>query len=225
MNVVTPGKLAYWNDQSVLVLELKGFSKAIVRVIETQSTDIVQIRDLSLHPHETASNHKSKHLVAQDKEWELAVERFNAIKPLLDHPTRTENDVKEVAKNEGKGVTTIYRWLKRFEETGLVSSLLRQTRTDKGDHKLANEVEELIQAQIENEYLRKERPSVLWLYRIIKAECIRADLPIPHKNTVYARVRRIDDKESIRRRISPKASMQQFKPITGRFPGGNYPRL
>lgn len=223
MNSVTPGKVAYWNDQSVLILELKGFSKAIVRVIETDSTDIVPVRDLALNPAEAAKNHQSKHLVAEDKEWELALERFEVIKPLLDNPGRTENDVKEVARKEAKGTTTIYRWLKRFEETGLVSSLLRQARTDKGDHKLVDEVEELIQAQIEKEYLRKERPSVLKLYRIIKAECIKADLPVPHKNTVYARVRKIDDKESIRRRISPKAAKQQFQPITGRFPGGNYP--
>jgi len=223
MNSVTPGKIAYWNEQSVLVLELKGFSQAIVRVVETGTTDIVPVRDLALNPVEAAKNHQSKHLIAKDKEWELALERFEIIKPLLDKPARTENDVKEVARKEGKGTTTIYRWLKRFEETGLVSSLLRQSRTDKGDHKLADEVEELIQAQIEKEYLRKERPSVLKLYRIIKAECIKADLPVPHKNTVYARVRKIDDKESVRRRISPKASKQQFQPITGRFPGGNYP--
>lgn len=223
MNAVTPGKLVYWKNQAVLVLELKGFSKAIVRSVETGNTDVVQVSDLTLNSLESIQKHQSKHLIAQDKEWELALERFEVIKPLLDNPSRTENDVRLVAKEHGKGITTIYRWLKRFEETGLVSSLLRQVRTDKGDNKLSDEVEELINAQIEQEYLRKERPSVLKLYRIIKAECIKSDLPVPHKNTVYARVRKIDDKESIRRRISPKAAKQQFQPITGRFPGGNYP--
>ena len=112
---------------------------------------------------------------------------------------------------------TLYRWIKRFEETGLVSSLLRQERADKGDKKLPKEVDELINAQIEKEYLRKERPSVLKLFRIIKAECIQTDLPVPHKNTVYARVRKLEDKEAIRKRISPKAAKQKYQPVLDVF--------
>ncbi|EHZ2908338.1 DDE-type integrase/transposase/recombinase [Vibrio parahaemolyticus] len=223
MNSITPGKLVYWNEQAVLVLELKGFSEAIVRSVETGSTDIVRVSDLKLKSAESDQKIHSNHLIAKDKEWDLALDRFDIIKPLLDNPTRTENDVRLIAQKHGKGITTIYRWLKRFEETGLVSSLLRQVRADKGDNKLGDEVEELISAQIEKEYLRKERPSVLKLYRVIKAECIKSDLPVPHKNTVYARVRNIEDKELARRRISLKAAKQQFQPITGRFPGGNYP--
>lgn len=223
MSSIIPGKLVYWNEQAVLVLELKGFSEAIVRSVETGSTDIVRVSDLKLKSAESDQKTHSNHLIAKDKEWELALDRFDIIKPLLDKPTRTENDVRLIAQKHGKGITTIYRWLKRFEETGLVSSLLRQVRADKGDNKLGDEVEELISAQIEKEYLRKERPSVLKLYRIIKAECIKSDLPVPHKNTVYARVRKIEDKELARRRISLKAAKQQFQPITGRFPGGDYP--
>lgn len=223
MSSIIPGKLVYWNEQAVLVLELKGFSEAIVRSVETGSTDIVRVSDLKLKSAESDQKTHSNHLIAKDKEWELALDRFDIIKPLLDKPTRTENDVRLIAQKHGKGITTIYRWLKRFEETGLVSSLLRQVRADKGDNKLGDEVEELISTQIEKEYLRKERPSVLKLYRIIKAECIKSDLPVPHKNTVYARVRKIEDKELTRRRISLKAAKQQFQPITGRFPGGDYP--
>lgn len=223
MKSITPGKLVYWREKPVIVLELKGFNEAIIRSVEDGSTNIAKVTDLTLNLIGQNNKHQSKHLIAEDKEWDVALDRFDVIKPLLDKPNRTENDVRKIAKKNGKGITTIYRWLKRFEETGLVSSLLRQARTDKGDKKLSTEVEELINIQIENEYLRQERPSVLKLYRIIKAECIKSDLPVPHKNTIYARVRKIEDKELIKKRISLKAAKQNFQPITGRFPGGDYP--
>ena len=223
MSTLVPGKLVYWKGQPVVILELKGFSEAIVRDINSGSTDIVRVAELTINLGPLNNHSQGRHLVAKDKEWSLALERFEIIKPLLDKHARTESDVRKVASEHGKGTATLYRWIKRFEETGLVSSLLRQERADKGDKKLPKEVNELINAQIEKEYLRKERPSVLKLFRIIKAECIQTDLPVPHKNTVYARVRKLEDKEAIRKRISPKAAKQQYQPVTGRFPNANYP--
>ncbi|QFT11218.1 Mu transposase C-terminal domain-containing protein [Vibrio sp. THAF190c] len=222
MSSITPGKLVYWDNKAAIVLELKGFSEAIIRIIETGITEVVRASNLSLRI-STPRSEQGKHLLAKDKEWEVALSRFETIKPLLEKSTRTESDVERVAFECGKGVTTIYRWLKRFEETGLVSSLLRQQRTDKGHHKLNAEVEELIATQITKIYLQKERPSVLKLYRIIKSECIDADLPVPHKNTIYARVRTIEDRELVKKRVSPKASKQNYEPVTGKFPGADYP--
>lgn len=224
MRTIAPGQLVYWRDKAVIVLELKGFSEAIVRTVEDAITELVRVSDLSLNmSSEQVGVVGGKHLLAQDKEWDLALERYEIIRPLLDKKDRTEQDVSNIAKQYGKGITTIYRWVKRFEETGLVSSLLRQARADKGANKLSSEIEELIDIQIQNFYLKLERPSVLKLYRIIKAECMQTDLPIPHKNTVYARVRAVDERDAIRRRISPKAAKQKYEPLRGCFPGADYP--
>lgn len=224
MKTIVPSQLVYWKDSAVIIMELKGFSEAIVRTVESGTTELVRINDISINISPTKSSESSsKHLIAEDKEWELAQERYEIILPLLDKKARTEKDVRDIAEKHKKGLTTVYRWVKRFEETGLVSSLLRQPRADKGSKHLDDEVEELIEAQIKSYYLRQERPSVLKLFRIIKAECTQYDLPVPHKNTVYARARAIDEREAIRRRISPKAAKQKYEPLRGRFPGADYP--
>lgn len=224
MKTMVPGQLVFWREQSVIILELKGFSEAIVRTVDGGVTELVRVSDLrSSLVGGSSGETGAKHLLAKDKEWDLAVERFEVIRPLLELASRTEEDVKEVARQQGKGISTIYRWLRRFEETGLVSSLLRQSRGDKGAGKLSYEVEELIEAQIQSYYLRKERPSILKLYRIIKAECIKADLPVPHKNTIYARARSIEEKELVRRRVSPRSAKEKYEPLRGHFPGADYP--
>ncbi|MBS1186608.1 MAG: transposase [Burkholderiaceae bacterium] len=222
MKTIRPGQLVYWRNQPNIVLELKGFSEAILRSIDAANTDIASVTDLTLAPtsNETAA---APHLLAKDKEWDKAVERYELIRPLLNMPGRSMQDVTNVADAAGKTATTIYRWLKRFEETGLVSSLLRAPRSDKGEQRLCDEVEEIVSLQIQNYYLKNERPSVLKLFRRIKHECMAADLDVPHKNTIYARAREIEKREFLRKRYSAKHAREKLEPLRGTFPGADYP--
>jgi putative transposase len=220
MKTIRPGQLVYWRNQPAIVLELKGLSEAILRTVDDAKTEIAQVLDLTLAPssHEVQT---TSHLLSKDKDWDKAVDRYELIRPLLDLPGREMRDVERVAGIAGKSVTTIYRWLKRFEETGLVSSLLRTPRADKGDQRLTSEVEEIIKLQIQNYYLKKERPSVLKLYNLIKTECRLVDVEPPHKNTIYARAREIEQREVLRKRYSPKYAREKLEPLRGNFPGAD----
>lgn len=222
MKTIRPGQLVYWRNQAAIVLELKGFSDAILRTVDGARTEVAHVTDLTLAP---VSNEAptAPHLLAKDKEWDKAVERFELIRPLLDLPGRAASDVQRVADAAGKSMPTIYRWLTRFEETGLVSSLLRTARSDKGGQRLNEEIEQIISLQIQQYYLKQERPSVLKLYKRVKQECLDADLEPPHKNTVYARARALDQREVLRKRYSPKLAREKFEPLRGQFPGADYP--
>ena len=222
MKTIRPGQLVYWRNQPAIVLELKGFSDAILRTVDDAKTEIAHTSDLTTAP-TSAESPQSLHLMAKDKEWDKAVERYELIRPLLMLSGRETEDVKRVADAAGKSLTTIYRWLSRFEETGLVSSLLRTSRSDKGGQRLSEEIEQIIALQIQSYYLKQERPSVLKLYRRIKQECQDVDLEPPHKNTVYSRAREIEQRELLRKRFSPKLAREKFEPLRGRFPGADYP--
>lgn len=222
MKTIRPGQLVYWRNQPAVILELKGFSDAILRTVDGARTEIAHVTDLMLSP--TSDDAPSApHLMAKDKEWDKAVERYELIQPLLDLRGRSAEDVQQIAAAAGKSLTTIYRWLNRFEETGLVSSLLRTPRSDKGGQRLTEEVEQIITLQIQNYYLKQERPSVLKLYKRIKQECQDADLEPPHKNTVYARARELEQREVLRKRYSPKRAREKLEPLRGHFPGADYP--
>lgn len=222
MKTIQPGQLVYWRNEAAIVMELKGFSDAILRTIDGSNTEVAPVSDLALAP--SSDNAPSApHLIAKDKEWSKAVARYELILPLLDLPGRQALDVQRVADKAGKSLVTIYRWLTRFEETGLVSSLLRSPRSDKGEQRLCEETEQIITLQIQNYYLKQERPSVLKLYNRIKQECLDVDLAVPNKNTVYARVRAIEKRELMRKRYSPKLAREKFEPLRGNFPGADYP--
>lgn len=222
MKSIRPGQLVYWRNQPAVVLELKGFSDAILRTVDGGRTEVVNVADVTMGP-TSADTHQRLHLMAKDKEWDKAVERYELIRPLLSLSTRETQDVQRVADEAGKSLTTVYRWLNRFEETGLVSSLLRTPRSDKGGQRLDDEVEQIIALQIQSYYLKQERPSVLKLYRRIKHECQEVDLVPPHKNTIYARAREIEQREMLRKRYSPRSAREKFEPLRGCFPGADYP--
>lgn len=222
MKTIRPGQLVYWRNQPAVVLELKGFSDAILRTVDGGRTEVVSVADVTIGP-TSAEPPQRLHLIAKDKEWDKAVERYELIRPLLSLANRETHDVQRVADEAGKSLTTVYRWLNRFEETGLVSSLLRTPRSDKGEQRLDDEVEQIIALQIQNYYLKQERPSVLKLYRRIKHECQEVDLMPPHKNTVYSRAREIEQRELLRKRYSPRSAREKFEPLRGGFPGADYP--
>ncbi|ROT94733.1 transposase [Marinobacter sp. R17] len=217
-----PGQLVYWRNQAAIILELQGLSDAIIRTVENSQTEVARTTDLTRNP-TSEKPLASYHLLASDKDWDKAVARYEVIRPLLEMTSREKNDVDAVAEKAGKSTATIYRWIRRFEETGLVSSLLRSARADKGTSKLPDETEELIARCIDQYYLRQERPSVLGLFRQIKLACYEDDIPAPTKSTVYSRVYGIEERERLRRRYSPKRASEKLEPLRGKFPGGKFP--
>ncbi len=221
-NNIRPGQLVYWREQAAIVLELKGFKDAILRTIEGSKTEIANVSDLTITLVQKTTQ-PSQHLVAKDKDWDKAMVRFDAIQPLLENPHRTLEDVQRVADHLNKSPATIYRWLSKFDNTGLVSSLLRPPRSDVGQGRLSKEVEDIISIQIQNYYLKMEKPSVLKLCRRIEQECHLLDLIPPNKNTIYSRVGDIKKRELLSKRYGTKHAREKLEPLRGSFPGTDYP--
>jgi putative transposase len=221
-NRIRPGQLVFWRNQSAIVHELKGLSEVVIRTIEGKITEVARVSDLSVSPPTTQAS-KSSHVVANNEQWDLAVQRYEIIRPILEQPRKTLSDVDAAAQAAGKSVPTIYRWIKRFEETGLVSSLLRPTRADKGGSRMDVEQDAIIIREIESYYLKLERPNARKLYDKIVGECHSVGVPTPHINTIYQRIKNLNDYQVTRSRFSPKQAKEKFGPITGKFPNAEFP--
>ncbi|RMU42203.1 hypothetical protein ALP29_201533 [Pseudomonas syringae pv. avii] len=222
MKSIRPGSLAYWRNQACVILELKGLLEAVVRMTEDQSTNIVRATELRASP-VSDSALTVKHIFAEDRDWTYAVERHKLIQPLLANGRKSLEEVQAAAASSGRSVSTIYRWIKRFEETGLVSSLLRTVRQDKGQLRLDQELEEIIEKWMQKTYLALERPTVKKLHQDIKTECEELGLQPPHVNTIHQRVRDIDERERHKRRMGPRSAKDKYRPLRGAFPTTDVP--
>ena len=74
-----------------------------------------------------------------EKDWEIAKKRFDLVTSFLNRNNR--NDTAEnIAKNAGIHKSTFYRWIKKYQCTGLVSSLINDANNGgKGNKRLNKE--------------------------------------------------------------------------------------
>jgi putative transposase len=132
--------------------------------------------------------------------------------------------VEEVARILKLHPATIYRLLNAYERTGRISMLVPQKRDGgRGSTRLQPEVEKIVGETIQSFYLGKQQRGMEQTCREVARLCRNAGLEPPHDNTVRNRITVITDREKIERRRGKRAAKVQFDPVTGHFPGADWP--
>lgn len=158
-----------------------------------------------------------------DEEWDIAEKRYEIIKDLV-FVSKTKQEVIDLAKKYNVAYTTIYRWINQYEENEQKSSLVPKTKSrGKTGSRLNPDIEAIITDAIEKLYLNKQRYHFNKIYRQVKQHCITNGLPVPHENTIRNRIKKIDPKEALKRRHSPRKAKREFSNFDGVFPDGVCP--
>ncbi len=158
-----------------------------------------------------------------EEKWQIAKERYENIKPLLFLPGRTRKQVATRADEVGVHVNTLYKWMRRYEDSRLMTSLVPGRRVDKGTKKLSDEVEKIIREVIETEYLTKQKKAPIKVCREVERRCRKANLKPPHPNTVRNRLNAIPGYLKTTKRHGYKAAKDKYEPTKGEFPGADLP--
>ena len=170
-----------------------------------------------------ADDFKPDLLVITDEAWAIAKSRYDIIKPLLDLPSRTRLQMEDAAAKHGIYVTTLYRWIKDYSDSGLLTGLLPKQRRDKGQVRFDEQVEEVIRQVIATEYLSKQKKSVHKVCSRVRELCLEKNLAVPHANTVRNRVKALSGELVAAARLGRKTADLSYKPHEGKFPGADYP--
>ncbi|MGP5713441.1 helix-turn-helix domain-containing protein [Vreelandella alkaliphila] len=116
----------------------------------------------------------------EDEDWQVAQQRFAAIRPLLDDPFRTRAKAEQLAEEAGVHVATLYQWVKDYHEAGHISALIPAPRGRKpGTKKLDKKVEAIIEGAINDLYLSRQRYKPSDVIITVKAHCKQAGLLPP----------------------------------------------
>lgn len=158
-----------------------------------------------------------------DKDWEEAKRRYEIIRPLLDKADRSRKDVTKRGQEHGHHANTLYDWIRRYEDSHLLTSLLPRIRSDKGVTKLTQEVETIIQTVVESEYLTQQRKSQQKVCDEVRKRCLNAGIEPPHGNTVRNRLKLLAGEQVMAKRRGCKAADNAYSPIEGSFPGADWP--
>ena len=218
---IRPGAMVEFNGICCVITNIVDLDTVLLTEVESRKTYQVKVAELSSITNEPSSAQDLNTIDAQ--EWSIATKRFEIIKPLLDNKKRTKKAVEERAVQFGVHANTIYRWLRKYHETGLLTGLFKQHRKDKGRYRIDDNVEKIVQSVIEKEYLTKQKKPVQQIINEIKRQCLDAGFAYPHNNTIRARISKLDPQFKIAKRQGKKAAEEQFKPSEGSFPNADFP--
>jgi len=203
--------------ENILAKDLNSGQVKRLRVAEVTTTVLESDKQILDGIHGNATT-------IADEDWNEAIKRFEIIHPLLAMGSnRTKSAVSTRAVEFGKDASTLYRWISNYEATGLVSSLTRGRRSDKGQTRVIPEVEEIIKTSIEDIYLSKQKRSVKSVCENVLAKCKNAGLPLPHPNTIRKRIASVSDEIKMFRRWGSKKASSIYQEHKGSFPGADYP--
>ncbi len=149
-------------------------------------------------------------------DWHKARRRFEVIRVLAKSPERTRSDAEAAAQALGCSATVVYRLLSRYLADQRVTSLLPGRRGRRhGQLLLLAEVDEVVQATIDEFYLIRQRPRVSDLVTEVQRRCRTLGLPKPSRKAINLRIGQRASVEVLAKRSGRKAARDRFGPATG----------
>ncbi|WAF91657.1 DDE-type integrase/transposase/recombinase [Aeromonas hydrophila] len=216
-----PGKAVAFKDHPCRIAEVLSLTE--VQLVDETTREILTAPVSELAVPEKTGQTRPDISTVDEKSWALAKSRLAILKPLLNRPARTRAEVAAVAAQHSLHVNTLYVWLRAYEGCGLLSSLLPKGRSDKGQGRINEAVEELIREAIAAVYLTRQRKSQRKVCDEVRRRCLEAGEPPPHDNTVRNRIRALSGELVAARRLGRKTADLDFRPHEGKFPGADWP--
>lgn len=216
-----PGELVLVNNRKGVVLEVLDSKTVSVRDYETGQ--IQKIITSILNPYPIDPVDAPHWEGVPEEKLQIAKDRYELIKPILFVHQRTREMVVTRATEVGIHPSTLYKWVRLYEDSRLLTSLVPRCRNDKGARKLPEKVEKIIREVIVSEYLTRQKKNPAKICREVERRCREANLKPPNSNTVRNRLKAIPAYLQTSKRLGRKAAKDKFSPIEGQFPGADFP--
>jgi putative transposase len=155
--------------------------------------------------------------------WEEARRRREIIAPLAALP-RLGHAAVDRAAALGLSRRQVYEWVRRCRQgSGLLTDLVvRRSSGGRNQSRLPPALEKVIATALDEYYLARPKPTEAALRREIGRRCRQAGLKPPARNTVRARIDRLDPLAVVGRRDGPKAQ-RRLQAVAGATPVAEAP--
>ena len=150
------------------------------------------------------------------RDWQKARRRFSVIRDLAELADRTRDDAETAAAELDLSLSQLYRLLARYQADPRLTSLLPEPPGRKaGWIKLSPEVDEIINAAIDEYYLSRRKPRVSDLLIEVRRRCRALGYPAPGRKAVRLRLAQRPAAQVTARRSGRKAARDRFGAAAG----------
>lgn len=226
---IQKGSVIHQKGREYFVTRLIDVDKVLARERGSDQLVVLTLGDFEPAENQPIKSWRKHELDLEEvstADWEEAERRYKAIEPLLLARTeRSKKDWDEAARVADVGKSTLYRWIKDYRNSGLLTELLpRKTQGAPGKSRLQPEVKAIVDDYIQNKFMTLQKPTPNAAVREIRRLCSIAGLePLPSKGAVYRHIKWIDREERIKKRDGSDAAFQRFAPKIGQFPDADWP--
>ena len=226
--VLQEGEAVRYMQGEYVILKILDLNQVLARNLDTGKSEVLRIWELNPAESDEAEEDKSgpetELSEVSDKDWEYAKRCLDIIKPLLKRRRKGEALYQQISEQHGISVTTLYRWVRYYRYTGLLSSLLPVKRLGgKGKSRLPDEVDSVIEHVVKTHFLTDQQNSVADTALEVRRLCNQAGLRLPHENTVRKRITWISERERVSHRQGKRAAIDRFEPNEGTVPDADWP--
>ncbi len=212
----------YRLSEEFIITKVIDFDYVFAKNTTTFETVRLNIKDLSSKPIDSPNNDVFEDLSEiPKKKLEDARKRYEAIKPIIGGKSRKEVEAR--ARELKVSPTTLYNWLRAYNSSGQLSSLLMlKVKGGKGKSRLSKEQDEIIDLVLRDYYLTKMKPTIQRTYELVVSKCKNADVEPPSLASVRRRANALSEKLILKKREGKKA-IEKFEVNQGEYPDGLYP--
>lgn len=216
------GKKVIYNDREALVVKIIDLSQIMIEEIDRNVIHTVLISELSPFQEKIKTQNEDYTLIS-DNNWKRAKFKFDIVSEVIESDIQSEK-IKEISEREGIHLSTIYRWIKKFDKSGTIASLSNSHKKGgKGKSRLDSEQDKIINEIIISHYLDSSKKSIKSTIRKIHQKCIVMDVKRPHANTIRNRINNYNPEMKMKKRFGSQAAKYKYEPHKGSFPGANFP--
>jgi putative transposase len=190
---IRKGALIGCGDREYVITHVGSLSQVIAKNLESGSLETLSITDIHLPARKLDKEIQTKDRDLEDvpkEAWEEAQRRLKLIEPLLRLRERGSADAERIAHEHGISFVTLYRWRRRYLDSGLLSSLL-PGRPDggKGKPRLKDaQGEEALRQTIDDYYLTDAQPSFVDTWEYLDQLCHSMEIKTTSFNTLRKRI-------------------------------------
>lgn len=212
------GSKVFYQNEEYEIINPVNLQNVLARNLKTSDIVKLPVSGLSHPPADKPLTVNVPIEGVREKDWEIAKQRFEIIKPLI-KPYRTKKELKEISDKTGISVSTLYLWIDRYSKTGTLISLVPNytEKGGKGKSRLDPQVEKIIDDFVNNEYLTKQKKSVVKVAEDITMHVKLAGLPAPSINTIRNKIKMLSPAQVYKSRRGRSEFLNNFCPVKDSF--------
>ncbi|WP_293049604.1 Mu transposase C-terminal domain-containing protein [Paludibacter sp.] len=222
---IIPGEQVLYQGGVFFIKRILDLKNLLLEPIKKNGSFVrAEIKDIS--PVTEAESESTRSIAIEsvpEEDWEIAQKRYAIIRPILAGELNS-TQIQYLAAENHIHVSTIYRWIQRYHQTGNTSSLVPSPKNGgRGRSRLNEDIESIVNSVIEQTYLNRQRKSIQRTVKEIEEHCRNNKLKPPHPNTIRNRIRCLSDELKIKQRYGLKAAKLEFYPKTGKYSEASFP--